>query len=82
MLSSVLRSDRAVQVNIAIMRAFVRMRQLAHEHADLAQRLAEVERTLDDHDHDIQRAFEVLRELMKPPDPNPRRIGFQGGNHE
>ena len=77
MLSSVLRSDRAVKVNIAIMRAFVRMRQLAQEHVDLAQRLAEVERTLGDHDHDIERVFEVLRELMKPPDPNPRRIGFR-----
>ncbi len=75
MLSSVLRSKRAVKVNIEIMRAFVRLRQLMATHADLARKLADLERK---YDKQFQVVFEAIRQLMTPPDP-PRRpiIGFQ-----
>lgn len=78
MLSSVLRSDRAVEVNIAIMRAFVRLRELLATHKDLARKLADLERKLGEHDEKFQIVFEAIRRLMAPP-PQPeqkRRIGF------
>lgn len=74
MLSSVLRSERAVKVNIEIMRAFVRLRQLMASHADLAQKLAELERK---YDKQFQVVFEAIRQLMTPPDPPRRPIGIQ-----
>ena len=73
MLSSVLRSTRAVQVNIAIMRAFVRLRELLSTHADLARKLAEMERK---YDSQFKVVFDAIRQLMTPPDPPKRRIGF------
>ena len=73
MLSSVLRSTRAVQVNIAIMRAFVRLRELLSTHADLAGKLAEMERR---YDSQFKVVFDAIRQLMTPPDPPKRRIGF------
>jgi len=77
MLSSVLNGERAVQVNIAIMRAFVRLREILSTHKDLAQKLAERERKLGEHDQNFQVVFEAIRQLMAPPAPPPkRRIGF------
>lgn len=77
MLSSVLRSPRAVQVNIAIMRAFVRLREILATHKDLAHKLDEHERRLGEHDHQIQVVFDAIRQLMAPPPaPKKRRIGF------
>jgi hypothetical protein len=75
MLSSVLRSDRAVQVNIAIMRAFVRLREMLASHKDLARKLAELEQK---YDAQFQAVFEAIRQLMAPPPPpaGQRRIGF------
>jgi hypothetical protein len=74
MLSSVLRSERAVQVNVEIMRTFVRLRQMAITHADLARRLAELEAR---YDARFKAVFDVIRKLMEPPPENPRpRIGF------
>lgn len=80
MLSSVLRSPRAVRVNIEIMRAFVRLRRFLATHKELADKLAELERSLATHDRQIQSIFEVIRRLMEPapaPEPKRRRIGFQ-----
>ncbi|MEW6742072.1 MAG: ORF6N domain-containing protein [Planctomycetota bacterium] len=79
MLSSVLRSPRAVEVNIAIMRAFIRLRQLAAAHHDLAERLNELERTSQRHTKAIKIAFKLLRDLMAPPhEPEDREpIGFR-----
>ncbi|MGD8253770.1 MAG: ORF6N domain-containing protein [Syntrophobacterales bacterium] len=77
MLSSVLRSKRAVQVNIEIMRAFVRLRGLLLAHKDLAQKLKELEKRLEKHDEDIGLIFEAIRELMTPPDTPPKKIGFE-----
>lgn len=74
MLSSVLRSERAVQVNIEIMRAFVRLRQLLASHEDLAQRLDELEQK---YDEQFKVVFEAIRQLMTPPAPPQRQIGFQ-----
>jgi len=76
MLSSVLRSDRAIAVNIAIMRTFARLRQFMAEHAGLARQLAEVVRHVQDHEERIQAIFEVLRRLTQPPAPPRKRIGF------
>jgi uncharacterized membrane protein len=76
MLSGVLKSKRAVKVNIEIMRAFVRLRQLLSTHKELAQKLAELERRIGAHDEQIQMVFEAIRQLMTPPEPNKRKIGF------
>ncbi len=74
MLSSVLRSTRAVRVNIEIMRTFVRLRQMLASHKDLARRLDELE---EKHDVQFKVVFDAIRQLMVPPGPKPRRIGFR-----
>ncbi|MGO8747666.1 MAG: ORF6N domain-containing protein, partial [Thermoguttaceae bacterium] len=77
MLSSVLNSDRAVEVNIAIMRAFVRLREIMSTHKDLARKLDEIERKLGEHDQNFQVVFDAIRRLMAPPAASPKpRIGF------
>jgi len=80
MLSSVLTSDRAVQVNIAIMRAFVRLREVLATHKDLAQKLEELEEKYRKHDMEIGSIFEAVRELIEEPAvvAPKRRIGFTG----
>jgi hypothetical protein len=76
MLSSVLKSDRAVQVNIAIMRAFVKLREILDTHQELA-RLEELEGKFQQHDAQIHEVFDAIRALLVPsPDPGKRRIGF------
>ena len=77
MLSSVLRSDRAIQVNIAIMRAFVKLREILSAHKELAQKLAELERKAEKHDTQIHAIFEAIRKLMLPEEPKRRQIGFR-----
>ena len=77
MLSSVLRSKRAVRVKIDIMRAFVRLRALLAYNADLARKLAALERK---YDAQFKVVFDAIRELMAPPEPKSRRpIGFISG---
>jgi hypothetical protein len=77
MLSSVLRSRRAVQVNIEIMRAFVRLRRVLAVNAELARRLDEVEIHLSKHDEQFVDVIRAIRQLMDPPPAPPRRrIGF------
>src|SRR5437867_7598339 len=76
MLSTVLRSPRAVQVNIAIMRAFVRLREALSLHKDLAHKLAELERKIEGHDAAIRSLFEAIRQLMAPPHEPRKEIGF------
>jgi hypothetical protein len=74
MLSSVLRSDRAVAVNIEIMRAFVRLRSMLASNKELAKKLAELERK---YDHQFKVVFEAIRDLMTPPVSEKKpRIGF------
>ena len=77
MLSSVLKSKRAVQVNIAIMRAFVKLREVVGSHKDLAAKLGELERKVGSHDGRIQSLFEAIRRLLADPSAKRRRIGFQ-----
>lgn len=77
MLSSVLRSERAVQVNIAIMRVFEKLRETLSAHRDLAQKLAELEHQISCHDASIRTLFEAIHQIMNPPTPLRRRIGFQ-----
>ncbi|MEI6210315.1 MAG: ORF6N domain-containing protein [bacterium] len=74
MLSSVLNSPSAVQVNIAIMRAFVRLRYILASHADLARKLDELEKK---YDGQFSMVFEALRQLMNPPAPPRQKIGFE-----
>ena len=76
MLSSVLRSKKAVQVNIAIMRAFVKLRQILSTHKELAHKLEQLEGKMEKHDGEICAIFEAIRQLMTPPETPKRRIGF------
>jgi ORF6N domain len=76
MLSSVLNSERAVEINIEIMRAFVRLREVISSNKDLAQKLDALERKISGHDVHIRSLFEAIRQLMKPPEPSKRKIGF------
>ncbi len=74
MLSSVLRSRRAIQVNIAIMRTFVRLREMISSNKVLARRLNELEKK---YDAQFRVVFDAIRELMAEPESRPRRIGFK-----
>lgn len=76
MLSSVLRSERAVQVNIAIMRTFVKLREVMATHRDLALQIAGLEEKYSAHDQDIQVIFQTIRDLLTPPETAKKRIGF------
>jgi len=76
MLSSVLNSRRAIQVNIAIMRVFVRFREMAATHRVLADKLKELEEKFQEHDVQITTIFETIRRLMAPPARPRKKIGF------
>lgn len=76
MLSPVLRSERAVQINIAIMRAFVRLREALSATRELAAKLNELEHRVTGHDEHIETLFEAIRQLMATPEPPPKQIGF------
>ena len=77
MLSTVLRSRRAIQVNIAVMRAFVKLREILSTHKELAYKLAELEQKIERHDEEITAIFEAIRQLMAPAPAQPRqKIGF------
>ena len=76
MLSSVLNSERAVKVNIAIMRAFVKLRQTLETSRELAHKFSELEKRLGKHDEEIGAILEAIRQLMAPPEKPRREIGF------
>jgi phage regulator Rha-like protein len=76
MLSSVLKSKRAVHVNIQIMRAFVKLRKILSTHKELAQKLKELELKMDSHDQQIQAIFEVINQLLTPTEKPKEKIGF------
>ena len=76
MLSSVLKSERAVKVNIAIMRAFVKLREALETNRELAQKFAELEKRVGKHDEKIDAILEAIRQLMAPPKKPRREIGF------
>ena len=77
MLSSVLRSKRAVRANVAIMRTFVKLRMLLATRDDLALKLAELETKYESHDKQIKGIFEAIRQLMAPPQKPKREFGFR-----
>jgi|ERR1043166_6051261 hypothetical protein len=76
MLSSVLNSDRAIKVNIAIMRAFVKLRQMLDTNHELAAKFLELERLVGKHDEEIAAILEAIRQLTAPPEKPRREIGF------
>jgi hypothetical protein len=76
MLSSVLNSERAVKVNIAIMRAFVKLRETLETNRELAKKFEELERRVGEHDEEISGIIEAIRQLMAPPEKPRREIGF------
>jgi phage regulator Rha-like protein len=76
MLSSVLNSQRAIEVNIAIMRAFVRMRELLATNKKMAAKLDELEKRLTEHDENFQVVFEAIKQLLEEDEKPKRKIGF------
>jgi hypothetical protein len=76
MLSSVLNSERAIKVNIAIMRAFVKLRQILETNRELAGKFSVLERRVGKHDEEITAILEAIRQLMAPPEKPRREIGF------
>ena len=74
MLSSVLNSERAIQVNIAIMRYFVKIREMLVAHKDLAKKLDEMEKK---YDAQFKIVFDAIRQLMTTPEPKKKKIGFE-----
>ena len=77
MLSSVLNSERAIEVNIAIMRAFVKLREMLSTNKELAHKLAQLERKIEKHDDEIKLIFDAIRQLMTPTEPKRKKIGFR-----
>ena len=76
MLSSVLNSSQAVKINIAIMRAFLKLREMLGSHRELAHRFAELERRVGKQDDEIAAIIDAIRRLMAPPEKPRREIGF------
>lgn len=76
MLPGVLTSPRAIKVNIEIMRAFIKLRQLLGTRKELDRKLAELEQHLRHHDEQIQAIFDAIRQLMAVPEKPPKKIGF------
>ncbi len=77
MLSSVLNNPRAIKMNLEIMRAFVRLRGMMTSQKEVARKLVELEKHLQDHDEQIQTIFTAIRQLMAPKEAPKKRIGFQ-----
>ena len=77
MAATVLNSERAIEMSVFVVMAFVRMRRAIATNRQVLAKLAEVERRLESHDADIQDLMDAIRELINPPDPPRRRIGFE-----
>ena len=77
MLSSVLNSERAINVNIQIMRIYAKMREMLLTHKDILLKLEQIERKIAGHDEDIQLIFKYLKQLLNPPQEPRPRIGFR-----
>jgi len=76
MLSSILKSKRAIEVNIQIMRTFVKLRELISSHKDILAKIEEMEKK---YDHQFKIVFEAIRQMMTPPEKVKREIGFKVG---
>ncbi len=77
MAATVLNSDRAIEMSVLLVRAFVRLRKMLATNRQLGEKIAELEDRLESHDKTIQDIFEAIRELMTPPKSSKMRIGFQ-----
>ena len=77
MVASVLNSQRAIEVSIYVVRAFVALREMLGAYRELTQKLLELERKVESHDSHIRLLFEAIRHLMEPPTPVSRHIGFR-----
>jgi phage regulator Rha-like protein len=80
MLSSVLNSKRAVQMNIAIIRVFIKLREAAISQKDLSRRIDSLEHKYQNHDQEIKAVFDAIRRLISTPAPSKHKIGFASGN--
>jgi len=76
MLSSVLNSDRAIEINILIMRAFVKLREIISSHKKVEQKLREMEKKLQNHEEQIVKIIDLINELTSPPPAEKKKIGF------
>ena len=76
MLASALNSATAVQASIAVVRAFIHLREILTARRELARKLAQLEKRIEGHDEEITAIFEAIRQLMEPPDKANKRIGF------
>lgn len=78
MLSSVINSETAIQVNIRIIRVFIRLREMIGANKELGYKFTELERKIQNHESDIQAIFEAIRRIMSPPSAPPKpKIGFR-----
>lgn len=77
MLSSVLNSEQAIKINITIMRAFVKLREMISTSRELAYKLEQLERKIEKHDDEIKAIFNAIRQLMTPPKQKKKKIGFR-----
>ena len=76
MLAAVLNSPKAIEMSLFVVRAFVRLREILSTHKELAQKLKELELKIDSHDQQIQAIFEVINQLISPPEKPKRKMGF------
>jgi hypothetical protein len=77
MAASVLKTPRAIETSVFVVRAFVMLREMVQTHRELARKLAELEQRFEDHDEKIEVIFEAIRQLMAPPEKERRKIGFE-----
>lgn len=82
MLSGILNSDTAIRVHIQIIRVFARMRKMLITHKDILLQLEKIEKKLAGHDEDITLIFQYLKQLLSPPQPSRRKIGFKRNDEE
>jgi hypothetical protein len=80
MLSSVLNTDPAAQMNIVVIRAFIKLREVLATHKDLARKIDDLEDKYQEHDHELKVVFDAIWKLISTPAPTKRRIGFAAGN--
>jgi phage regulator Rha-like protein len=76
MAATVLNSERAIQVSVYVVRAFLKLREIVSNHKELAGKLTELEQRVEVHDDEITALFEAIRQLMEPPGGSGKRIGF------
>jgi hypothetical protein len=77
MVANILRSKRAVDMSVFVVRAFIRLRGMVSTHRELSRRLVELEKRLESHDEQIQVILKAIKQLMAPPEKPTKRIGFQ-----